>query len=822
MLSILADLRKEFKLNPFHMYRFWDSVTRPLLEILRPQSVVEVGVSTGRQTTLLLRFAREYGAVVHAIDTDVALPLEELEKEFPAQLRFHHSTSLEALSALPLCDVYLIDGDHNWYTVFQELRTIGERAQGHTHPVILLHDTGWPYGRRDQYYNLERIPPSQQQPSVKAGVVPEQMDLFADGINAHYVHATKEGGEHNGVLTAVEDYIAQSPISLSKREVYGLHGLSIVYPSELEMQHPELHAFLLSLHPTRSLEAHISTLEQNRLVALRDVAMLMHAHEDLQRRFCASLREVMHVRTALSEAIPGPSARQIIDDAEKERTAAVTLVNRMSNSLSWRLTIPLRRAQAFFREWTPRRVWHTAIRDMHTLWHTIHTSITGRSSEESPLEQPSVPPAPATVAMRWNEKDIPASLETLESMLHVLPQPEYGLVIGNGMIPSEVSKYIEGRKNIQWIDGQGNPWQKTAAEHCKGVGVVLLESGVMLHPFYLTCALEALYHRPAAAITYSEWHERENGHVHHAPDSYTTNTDRGVLHSACMLRREAFIQAVYAGAYSWDAIVTHILQQGWNAVRNRGLVFFPRKMTVVRDEQPYATLCLALSGRTWMWAETRAFLERQIYPHNRIHLIILDTSQDESFGLMIRTWLSSCDYTHQTYLRETVGPKQLADQPREDVVQVMSDACAAIYNRFARMTTTSVVFTLEDDVIPPDDAFVRLSATLIRRRVQTVSGAYRHRLEPRMIAWYWSENERPVDVPGGGQGIEQVGGTGFGCLAIDGSLFSRTVFRSGPRWNNFDTNFFHDLVLIDQQKALLDWDCPCRHYVNASHWVSPF
>lgn len=804
------------------MYRFWDSITRPLLEILRPQSLVEIGVSTGRNTTLLLGFAKEYGSIVHAIDTEIDFPLAELEREFPAQLRFHHSTSLDALAALPPCDVYLIDGDHNWYTVFHELRAIGERANGHKHPVILLHDTGWPYARRDQYYDLSRIPPSNQQPSAIAGVVPEQMELSNDGINAHYMHAQKEGGAHNGVLAAVQDYLTQSPVPLSFFEIEGLHGLGILYPTQLENEHPEFRTFLSSLRPTKPLESHISALEKNRLQALRDVAMLIAAHDHLQQRFISSIREVMHAQQALREAVPGPSASSKIADAEKESAAMALLVNRMSNSLSWRITEPLRRTQAFLRTWTPRRIIQTALHDLRTLWQAMQTPIARSNETNSAAEKYFIPSViPATVAMQWNNEDKKGSLETLESVLRLNPRPLSGFIIGVGMIPADVADRMEGMEHMQWIDAAEKPWRCAAAEHCKGDAVVLLESGAILHPTYLTCAIEALYHRPAAAIAYCNWHDRQSRRLHSVPDAEGSDIDRNVLHSACMLRREALIQAVYGGATSWNEIVTNIFEQGWNAVKSGALVFLPHTVNITRNEQPHATLCLALSGRAWMWHETRAFLERQTYPHQQIHLIVLDTSQDESFGFMVRSWLSSCDYGQQTYLRETVGPKQLADQPRADVAQAMSDACAAIYNRFARMTTTPIVFTLEDDVIPPDDAFVRLSATLIRHGVATVSGAYRHRLEPRLIAWYWSAKEKPVDVPSVAQGIEQVGGTGFGCLALDGALFSRTVFRSGPPWRNFDTNFFHDLVLIGQQRALIDWDCPCRHYVDANHYVTP-
>ncbi len=63
-----------------------------------------------------------------------------------------------------------LDGDHNWYTVFHELRLIEEHCQRNERlfPLVLLHDLGWPYGRRDLYYNPETIPAEYRQPYARA------------------------------------------------------------------------------------------------------------------------------------------------------------------------------------------------------------------------------------------------------------------------------------------------------------------------------------------------------------------------------------------------------------------------------------------------------------------------------------------------------------------------------------------------------------------------------------------------------------------------------------------------------------------------------
>ena len=52
----------------------------------------------------------------------------------------------------------VIDGDHNYFTVREELRLIGERAPGAELPLLLFHDVCWPHGRRDDYFDAEQIP----------------------------------------------------------------------------------------------------------------------------------------------------------------------------------------------------------------------------------------------------------------------------------------------------------------------------------------------------------------------------------------------------------------------------------------------------------------------------------------------------------------------------------------------------------------------------------------------------------------------------------------------------------------------------------------
>ena len=67
---------------------------------------------------------------------------------------FHLGISHDVLPTLAPADVALVDGDHNWFTVYHELKMLATTARdaGAALPVLVLHDVCWPYGRRDLYY----------------------------------------------------------------------------------------------------------------------------------------------------------------------------------------------------------------------------------------------------------------------------------------------------------------------------------------------------------------------------------------------------------------------------------------------------------------------------------------------------------------------------------------------------------------------------------------------------------------------------------------------------------------------------------------------
>ena len=181
----------------------------PCLDAAGAHSVVEVGAYAGDLTRVLLGWAAGAGgARVAAVDPSPRPGLVELAERHP-ELELVCATSLNALQRIPLPDAVVIDGDHNYFTVSEELRLIGERAPGPELPLLLFHDVCWPHGRRDDYFAPEAIPEAGRHPIAGAagGLFPGEERLRPGGL-PYARSAAREGGPRNGVLTAIEDFVA--------------------------------------------------------------------------------------------------------------------------------------------------------------------------------------------------------------------------------------------------------------------------------------------------------------------------------------------------------------------------------------------------------------------------------------------------------------------------------------------------------------------------------------------------------------------------------------------------------------------------------------
>ena len=116
------------------------------------------------------------------------------------------------------------------------------RDAGAPLPLLILHDVGWPYGRRDLYYTPERIPEEFRQPYAQRGMRMDKKGLVlaGGGLNPTMYNAVREGGPRNGVMTALDDFVAEYDRPMRRVVLPIYFGLAIVVEEERLAHRPEL------------------------------------------------------------------------------------------------------------------------------------------------------------------------------------------------------------------------------------------------------------------------------------------------------------------------------------------------------------------------------------------------------------------------------------------------------------------------------------------------------------------------------------------------------------------------------------------------------
>jgi Methyltransferase domain len=269
-----------------------------VLEVAGGASVTEVGALDGDLTRLLLLWAERSGSRVIAVDPSPHPDLETLARE-RAELDLIRQPSHAALAERPLSDTIILDGDHNYYTVSGELRIIAERAseQQRRLPLLLLHDVGWPHGRRDDYYVPEQIPAEHRQPIVPEGCLYPGEPGTRPGALPYHHPAAREGGPRNGVLTAVEDFVSDRE-ELQLAIVPTFFGMALIWDRTM----PEAGA-LTELLAGWDRNPHLERLEYNRALHLAETMLQLNAVREAERRLAEQRGQLDRQRQLLERML---------------------------------------------------------------------------------------------------------------------------------------------------------------------------------------------------------------------------------------------------------------------------------------------------------------------------------------------------------------------------------------------------------------------------------------------------------------------------------------------------------------------------------------
>lgn len=269
------------------MNRFWSRYTGPIIREVAPRRLVEIGADLGGNTQHLLAYCRETGAFIDIVDTVPSDSLRTVLGRFgPEQFALHVARSVDAIPAVPTPDVVMLDGDHNWRTVHAELSLFwsSARQRGLAMPIVLAHDCAWPYARRDMYYNPDDFTESERHPFAYKGMLPGISELVDEGINGSLANALHEGGPENGVLTAIEDFVAaRDDIRLWTLPFF--NGLGILVPDARLT--PRLRGLIESFYTGDAMLEAAMAVEAD---GMRVRAGMLTERRQLQRRTEALMR----------------------------------------------------------------------------------------------------------------------------------------------------------------------------------------------------------------------------------------------------------------------------------------------------------------------------------------------------------------------------------------------------------------------------------------------------------------------------------------------------------------------------------------------------
>lgn len=209
---------------------FWADVVKPLLCEIGARRLLEVGGAQGDLTKMLLEYCEMCGGTLIVVEPAVTAALEAIVCR-SSRVRLLAEKSAKAIPQLdrPL-DAVMLEGDLNHAAVLGDLRSVADVSLrlDAPWPVVFVKNTSWPYARRDMYYDPEGTAPAVRHEHARSGMTPWSAAL-GEGINAPFANARVEGGPRNGVLTAIEDFIAESSLPLRFVSIPVNHGLGVLW-----------------------------------------------------------------------------------------------------------------------------------------------------------------------------------------------------------------------------------------------------------------------------------------------------------------------------------------------------------------------------------------------------------------------------------------------------------------------------------------------------------------------------------------------------------------------------------------------------------------
>lgn len=306
------------------MNRFWEDIIGPIIKEIQPKHIVEVGCKEGKNSINILEYCKKTGVVTTLIDPYPELDKEKLFQEYGDLYTLHEDLSLNVIYKLKKYEVILLDGDHNYYTVYHELKSIEKGYNDQNFPIIFMHDICWPYARRDLYYNPKTIPDQYRHPYEKKGMIQEQGKLLeAGGLNSHLNNAIYENNIKNGVLTAVEDFLSESEIEMEFIKYKYFNGLGLLIAKHNKK-------IIERAYNIKQSDKLINKLEKNRNMLEIKIADIREDSEIKRHRINELTTEAITREETLSVLETDCNEKtNIIEELEREKVQKTSIIDEL-------------------------------------------------------------------------------------------------------------------------------------------------------------------------------------------------------------------------------------------------------------------------------------------------------------------------------------------------------------------------------------------------------------------------------------------------------------------------------------------------------------
>ena len=443
--------------------------------------------------------------------------------------------------------------------------------------------------------------------------------------------------------------------------------------------------------------------------------------------------------------------------------------------------------------------------------------------------------------------------ETIESLLAqtVLPAD---IVVVDDASDDNTKEAAESfaTKGVRYIRGE---WRAVAKARNAGVKttntdfLICMDADDLLKPDYIEKCLEKM-RDPRVGIAYGDMHRfGSDDIIEHVQKFNRENLLRlNFISSHALMRRQAFdlvggYRPLQNAHEDWD-LYRRIVSYPWiaakakthvhyrihddsylvRAIKETGCPYWKRAALLFNP----ITVFTPFAGRTSTFAKYVEGLKNLDFDHNLMHLHWFDTSGKPEFGQMLKDTLADMNVGRTTYTKAPL-PSSWGHTPQsliEGRVQNVNNAqyyyeMAVIYayNTLLTCCPTEYVLVIEDDIVPEPAALKKMLKT-VDEHTAAVVAHYECHLQGRSLVWHIDRKGNVKHFPKRREGIEKVGGSGFGCSLFRVSDLNKTPFHtrvqhSTPEW--YDYLAYKSLHRYG--KVLCNWDIDVEHikterYVN--------